>query len=215
MSSGVYLFRVGPVFYIGSSTNFARRKSNHVAPLKWGEHSNPRIQKAYDEHGGGEFIPLEFIHRNEGEDLAAFKTRLRHAEQRFLDRFKGDPNLANLSTNAFGPDNGALMKRLWGIPAYREMMVSRMQGRVFTEETKKRMSLAKKGFQNPKARAVVVTAPTGAETVFPSTTDAAAFFGVTQQLFHLWLTGGVKWPGPNKGRKRNRWVADYRAKFAD
>jgi len=217
MSAGTYMLRVGPFFYIGSSGNFRKRKYDHCGNLKRGIHPNQAIQSAYSPGAGIDFITLEFIHRAEGETVEEYSTRLRNAEQKLLDRYAKDPHLCNKSTNAFGPDNSDFMKSRWADPEYRNAMLAKMRecrGPV-TEKSRKLMSEAKKGRRNVKSRQVIVTDPDGIETEFDSVTATAAFFNVTQQLMDSWMSGKVKWPAPNKGWSRNRWIAAYRARYVE
>jgi len=213
MSAGTYMLRIKPFFYIGSSGNLRRRKHDHIRSLTKGDHYNPRLQNAYAPDKNVEFIPLEFIHRTEGDSLDDYTLRLRIAEQMLLDRYRGDPFLCNMNVFASSVD---FCKSRWADPEYRNQMLALMREirGPATEESRRRMSLAKKGSKNIKSRKVIVTDPDEMEMEFDSLTEVAAFFGVTQQLMSLWMTGGVKWPSPNKGRKVNRWVAGYRAVFA-
>ncbi len=95
-------------------------------------------------------------------------------------------------------------------------MTNLRRSRVTTDETKRKMSLAKQGANNYKARKVIVTNPDGSETTFDTTTDAATFFRVSQQLMHLMLVGKSGWPGQGKfiRNKDNEWMREYSAKFA-
>lgn len=48
--------------YVGSSTNYSKRKSRHIAGLKSGRHHSIKLQRAWDKYGGDNFrfIVLEF-----------------------------------------------------------------------------------------------------------------------------------------------------------
>lgn len=153
------------------------------------------------------FVPLEFIHRLPGESDADYSERLRVAEQRHLGK----------SGVAVGPDPSEFVKSPWCDPAYRAARLAEMRERrgPITEETRRKMSESKKGRRNPNSRPVIVTDPDGIETEFDSVTAVAEFFGVTQQTMDLWMSGKVKWPAPGKGRKVNRWVAGYKARFKE
>lgn len=215
MSAGTYMLRVGSFFYLGSSGNFTRRRHAHRSDLKRGVHPNQAIQSAYSPGATIEFITLEYIPRAEGEELGDYSTRLRNAEQMLLDRYAKDPHLCNKSTNAFGPDNSDFMKSRWADPEYRNHMLAKMRecrGPV-TEKSRRLMSEAKKGRRNVRSRQVIVTDPDGIEMEFDSVTAVAKFFNVTQQLMDSWMSGKVKWPAPNKGWLRNRWIAAYQARY--
>lgn len=212
MSSGTYMLRAGQSFYIGSSRNFRKRRYNHKSDLLKSRHPNKKIQAAFDAHGSAEFIPIEFIRPMKNEENQAFSSRLRSAEQRVLDGYLGDPDLCNSSPSAFGPDNGDLIKAKWRDAHYREAISSKLRGRKPNSETRERMSASKRGAKNGKSKAAIVTAPDGTETRFDCVSDAAKFFGVSQQLLDSWLKGVVAWPGT--GRRtldRNKWIADYSA----
>jgi hypothetical protein len=76
------------------------------------------------------------------------------------------------------------------------------------------MAAAKRGARNPNARAVQVTEPDGTQLEFATATDAAEFFGVSQQLMDQWLKGNTAWPGTGRRVRRcNAWIASYSARF--
>lgn len=213
--SGTYIVRCGTVFYVGSSTNLLSRRRGHNWELRRGFHSNEKLQKAFNESGDFQFTPVDHIDRCAGEPDEAFRKRLRDAEQQLLDFYAMDTGLANKSRSAFGPDNGDLLRKRWEDPRYRKLMSDHMKGRVFSEETKRKMSKAKQGVGNPKARSVEVDCPDGTKKHFPTVTDAAGFFGVSQQLMDQWLKGITAWPGTGvkAPRVKNRWIADYSARM--
>jgi len=124
-------------------------------------------------------------------------------EQELLDFYAGNPHLCNVSTSAFGPDEDM-----------RGRLKARMADRERSAPTREKMAAAKRGERNPNARPVQVTDPQGAVMEFVSVTEAAEFFGVSQQLMDQWLKGLVAWPGEGyRVRKRNAWIADYSARL--
>jgi hypothetical protein len=123
--------------------------------------------------------------------------------------------IANVSQNAFGPHARPDMVARWQDPEFRESMSKMMQSRVISDETKRKMSLAKQGANNAKARKVIVTNPDRSETTFSTTTEAAQFFRISQQLLHLMLKGKTAWPGKGKfiRNKENAWMREYEARL--
>ncbi len=221
MSAGLYQVRVGDVFYVGSTTNFKRRKSRHLSSLCWGEHPSKRLQEEFLKLKTAEFQPLEYLHKEEGETVEQFRNRLRSAEQAKLDELSADPlfaaNMANVSRNAFGPDNGKIMAEKWKEPEFRARMIAMLKARKgdkVSKETRELMAKAKTGANNTQSRKVVVTHPNGATSTFDCASDAAAFFKVKQQILFYWMTLG-SWPGTGTRpcRAKYKWISEYRAAF--
>ena len=213
---GTYIVKSGNTAYIGSSSNLVQRKSAHKRDLQRGIHPNKNLQKAFDQCGDYSFIPHQFITQVDCSN--ELRTILRNAEQTLLDEAHKS-NLwviANISKNAFGPDCRPDMVEKWQDPEFRETMTNLRRSRVITDETKRKMSIAKQGANNVKARKVIVTNPDGSETTFDTTTDAATFFRISQQLMHLMLVGKTGWPGKGKfiRNKQNEWMREYSARFA-
>ena len=213
---GTYIVKSGNTAYIGSSSNLVQRKSAHKRDLQRGIHPNKNLQKAFDQCGDYSFIPHQFITPVDCPN--ELRTILRNAEQTLLDEAH-KANLwviANISKNAFGPDCRPDMVEKWQDPEFREAMTNLRRSRVITDETKRKMSIAKQGANNVKARKVIVTNPDGSEITFDTTTDAATFFRISQQLMHLMLVGKTGWPGKGKfiRNKQNEWMREYSARFA-
>lgn len=213
---GTYIVKSGNTAYIGSSSNLIQRKSAHKRDLQRGIHPNKNLQKAFDQCGDYSFIPHQFITQVDCPN--ELRTILRNAEQTLLDEAHKS-NLwviANISKNTFGPDCRPDMVEKWKDPEFRETMTNLRRSRVITDETKRKMSIAKQGANNVKARKVIVTNPDGSETTFDTTTDAATFFRISQQLMHLMLVGKTGWPGKGKfiRNKQNEWMREYSARFA-
>jgi hypothetical protein len=212
---GTYIVKCGNTAYIGSSSNFQQRKSAHKRDLERGIHPNQNLQQAFDGSQDFSFIPHQYITPvgcpNE------LRTILRHAEQALLDE-AAKSNLwiiANISQNAFGPHARPDLADKWQDPEFRKQTLDRLHNRVVTDETKRKMSLAKQGANNAKARKVIVTNPDGSETTFSTTTEAAQFFRISQQLLHLMLKGKTAWPGKGKfiRNKENEWMREYEARL--
>ena len=214
MSAGTYRITVGDVFYIGSSKNLNKRRLCHQADLRNHKgHPNKRLAAAFAKHETYSWLVTDYLARWEGESDEAFRDRLRVLEQRRLDDVKGHPNLANASGNSRGPDARDDMKRRWENPEYREMMSGVQKWRLrngVPETTREKMAEAKRGGNNPKAREVEVMCPDGNRKSFGSATEAAQFFGVSQQAMDLWIRGVVPWPNGHRTRNKNKWIAAYR-----
>lgn len=194
-----------------------RRKADHAWRLRANRHPCKRLQDQFNKNGGCEFLPIFFFRRFERETDEQFRERLRAVEQSFLDMQFSDPHNENQSPNAKGPDQNHF-KRLWDDPEWRAWRIEEMKKRAVnvSESTRAKMSEAKKGGRNPKARAVLVKGPDGFQRRFDSTTAAAGFFKVSQQCFEQWIKGIVPWPGSGESvRKKNAWIADYSACFED
>jgi hypothetical protein len=212
---GTYIVKCGNTAYIGSSSNFQQRKSSHKRDLERGIHPNQNLQQAFDGSQDFSFIPHQYITPVDCPN--ELRTILRNAEQALLDE-AAKSNLwviANISQNAFGPHARPDMIAKWQDPEFRKQTLNRLHNRVVTDETKRKMSLAKQGANNAKARKVIVTNPDGSETTFSTTTEAAQFFRISQQLLHLMLKGKTAWPGKGKfiRNKENEWMREYEARL--
>ena len=195
------MLRCNKAFYIGSTTNLYQRKRDHLSMLENNDHPNAIIQSAYNATRSLEFIPLDYIKIQPGESKDSFKSRIRDAEQKALNEYAGDPNITNPTSVASGT-----------MRPFKRAASSR-KGIQLTSEHKAKLSAAKKGERNPKAKSVIVTNPDGSQTTFPTGTSAAAFFRVPQQLFDQWMHGTTNWPS-ERSRPHNTWIAAYSAKYA-
>lgn len=207
------MLRIGPFFYIGSTTNLRKRRLQHRMDLERGKHSNAKLQAAYDNNTTLSVFALEFIPRLDNETDQDHRDRLRSSEQGYLDHFAGDLRLCNKSGNARGPETREDVAERWKNPDFRARMKEIASNRPPpTKEHRRRMSEAKKGKKNPNARKVTVTFPDGKTRRFNTTVEAAAFFRVSQQLLDQWLKGISAWPGTGRWtKKENQWIAGYRA----
>lgn len=141
---GVYkiLNKVTQDFYIGSTTiSFSRRFTQHKSDLRKNKHRNIHLQRAYNKYGldNFEFIIVETI-----EDDSIILER----EQFYLD-LKPKYNLATIAGNSakgrkLNPEQiEKVRQRFIGKPSWNK-------GLKFSEESRKRMSEAKKGKTSPK-----------------------------------------------------------------
>ena len=189
--AGAYRVTSGDYFYLGSTQDFENRRNHHRWALAAGRHCSVKLQAAYDAGGGMKFERLRIC----DEGLLTPQ----EMEQELLDFYAGNTRLCNANSSAFGPD---------------EAMKSRARERVADPArfaiTRERMAAAKRGARNAKARAVRITLPGGETQDFPCVSDAATFFGVSQQLMDLWIRGVVPWPGTGtRTRAENAWIAAY------
>lgn len=217
MDSGTYLIWLGDYFYVGSSFNRIARWREHRWMLRAGVHPNQNLTHA--------FSLCQTVELDRGPEISRgnltkieHKKALRDSEQALLHLYAGNPFMCNKSDSAYGPGSGHgdVLRKSWADPEKRERMVGGMREsaklRVVSEETRKKMSEAKRGSRNAKSRAVEITRPDGSTEVFESCSAAAVFFKVEQQLMHLWMSGELSWPG-EKSRKKNRWIAPYSARY--
>jgi hypothetical protein len=87
---GIYKLNVGNLYYIGSSTNLAGRKRNHIKDLQQNKHKNYRLQNEYNRSKQIEFTILTVCEWHE--------TRI--IEQDYLDRYFDAPRCANIERYA-------------------------------------------------------------------------------------------------------------------
>lgn len=87
--------------------------------------------------------------------------------------------------------------------------------RELTAENRKRISEAKRGARNPRARrAMAIERSTGKVELFRTTMDLARFAGVSQQAASAWVTGKTPFPGEGKEKRganqRHRRLAKWK-----
>ena len=58
MTAGTYFLRAGEAFYIGSSSDFRKRRYFHSGKLKKGIHPNKKLQAAYNQSEECRFVPF-------------------------------------------------------------------------------------------------------------------------------------------------------------
>jgi predicted GIY-YIG superfamily endonuclease len=79
-------------FYIGSTINFQKRKSEHISKLNSKTHYNRKLQNSWNKHGEENF---KFIVLEEVQD-----EKIREVEQKYIDELKPYYNLAKEVTGA-------------------------------------------------------------------------------------------------------------------
>ena len=87
---GVYRVNVGSLFYIGSSTNIAGRKRNHLKQLQTKTHKNHKLQAEYNKTQTYEFSTIATCEWHE----------VRIIEQDYLDRYFDSPRCCNIDRYA-------------------------------------------------------------------------------------------------------------------
>ena len=94
--------------YVGSSLNVKERLQTHKRILASGRHENIYLQRAYDKspnrfHGG----VLQIVKQNAGESNQNYYSRLRRAEQEWIDQMRSCDKIHgyNINPNATCPPN--------------------------------------------------------------------------------------------------------------
>jgi len=115
--SGIYCIKniVNNKMYIGSSVNIAKRFRYHIWKLKNNKHHSFLLQNAWNKYGQNSFV-FEILQETEVDFLII-------EEQKWLDEKK-----------VYQPENGYNIANIAGSPL-----------NLFTEETRKKISLANKG----------------------------------------------------------------------
>jgi hypothetical protein len=203
--AGSYIIYCGDHFYLGSSCNIAARRSDHRLRLRRKEHHNEELQRAFDSTGRFEFQILQTLVYDPEihTDLRGFTLAVRALEQVELDKRFNEDLCCNTSITAIGATNPRPdLAAKWENPEFRARMLE-LAKRIPGEETRRKMSEAKRGGRNYCARAVW-TELRGERFGFPSTSDAARHFGVKQQVMHGWMSGLFLWPGSPGSREVRR-----------
>jgi hypothetical protein len=202
---GTYRINCGEVFYLGSTTRLGYRNSEHRTTLAKGKHPNKTLQVAYAASGHYTFTVLTVIPALAGDVIGDLKGRLKLAEQELLDTHAGDPCLANVSTSSTHNSTiGGWLAGKWQEDDFRKAQIKRLKaqkGKAVTHSTRKLMSEAKKGKNNVKSRPCMIHF-NGESLKFDCVSDAAAHYGVTQQVMDAWLRGVTPWPGTGSRRPK-------------
>lgn len=136
---GIYkiINRVNNKYYVGSSINITEGKgrlARHKTDLKYNRHDNEHLQRAWNSYGCDNF---EFVIVEKLDNIT--KKELLLVEQKYLDIAKTELDKCyNMSFDAFGTRyvrSEVVEKRR-----------NSQKRRVFSEESKKRMSEARKGW---------------------------------------------------------------------
>jgi len=146
------------------------------------------------------------------------RNHLRELEQVLLNDLvaSGLFSVANVSMNTRGPEARPDMIKRWQDPEFRAKMKEARRRYSPTPETREKMANQKRGAKNVKSRAIIATSITGELHRFDSTSTAAIFFNVSQQVMQQLMAGKISWPGtgPRKCRPKNQWISQWSAIFA-
>lgn len=174
MKSGIYSITntQNGKTYIGSSVNIRIRWRRHKLALREGKHKNPHLQAAWNKYGEAAFVFEVWCYRRR-EDLLVF-------EQMFLDLYRPDYNICmvvgngsrgtqfsntrrqELSEARRGVPWSALRRAAPVTAEARANMSEAGKRRVWTEETRKRISQAITGkHPTPETRAKLSAARKG------------------------------------------------------
>jgi group I intron endonuclease len=111
--------------YIGSSVNVVWRLWGHKHALNLHQHHNPYFQNAWNKHGEQNFILRVLLYCDRGMLLIY--------EQMCLDAFKPEYNICTIAGSTLGIKLSESARR---------KMCEARKGRVWSEETKRKMSLS-------------------------------------------------------------------------
>jgi group I intron endonuclease len=135
---GVYAIRhiESGKFYVGSAYVFAKRWKEHVFHLASGKHHCRYLQNAYNKYGKNAFC-FEIV------EVCPTETCL-EVEQKYLDSYRGDPHLYNISPNATGgcgPHSEETKAKMSILAQARSAETSKaLTGRPVSEETRAKIS---------------------------------------------------------------------------
>lgn len=119
--------------YIGSAVNLRQRWVNHRSDLRHGKHANTYLQNAWNLYG-------EAVFRFEILEHVADSGQLIEREQHYMDSLQPEYNLAPLAGSQLGMVRSE---------ETRQRMRTAHTGKAHTEETKRKLSEAKKGRRMP------------------------------------------------------------------
>lgn len=181
--SGIYRIEIGSrVFYYGSSSYLANRRSSHRRAFERGIHANPRLQRAFDKHGDFRFVVVE----------ACAPERLLEVEQRYLDQWCGHRDCANVLVVAGSP---AGIRRSASVRRNMSIAARQRVSPPLTTEHRASISAGLRGrLCNPATRALISaahSAPVRAVTpaavlIWPSATVAAEQLGTSIASVSRW-----------------------------
>ena len=114
--------------YIGQTTDFKRRKREHLNELRKHKHSNLYLQNAFDKYGEGsfEFTILEECEKEQANDREIF----------WLNNFGG-----------FESSNNYNLCQAGGAKGISEETREKLRSRIMSEETRRKISESRKGIK--------------------------------------------------------------------
>jgi group I intron endonuclease len=137
--SGIYLIRISGTkwFYIGSTSRFTKRKTDHCRDLRANKHHNPKMQNCFNKYGESNFI-FEIVELVEKENLLM-------VEQTYLDKMYGNEGCLNVRPVAEGVGGDTRskeeLKRIYGRKKTieeKEKIASSHKNRTFVHGIRKR-----------------------------------------------------------------------------
>jgi group I intron endonuclease len=200
MKSGIYkiINVINNKFYVGSATDFKRRKRLHWWRLRRGDHANKHLQASWNKHGEKAFTFVIVEECLKADDLLAM-------ENVWLKEHVGKPYCYNIATDATAPNLGLFGEKnyMWGRTfshtpeaklkigrhskgrrhrkESRDKIRAYLIGKPRPAEVRAKIAAAVSGERNPNygkprdaaflekvSRRVVVIKPDGTATVYPS-----------------------------------------------
>lgn len=155
------------VFYVGSTSDFSKRKHDHLKRLKKGEHYSHKLQAAFQEDQKLEFDFHPAPTREEAYDW----------EQQQLTEKRGDPLMANTHLDARGAAGTTRSEKA------KAKTSASLRGRTFSDGHRGRISAASKGVPKSEAHRESLSKAHGIPVVidgvrYRSKKEAAAALGV-------------------------------------
>lgn len=135
----IYLIQGINGTYIGQSINYKKRWETHKTRLRNNTHENRYLQRAWNKYGESAF---EFKVIQEYNETT--KEKLTEAELFWRDTYRNaGVNLFNMAEPGLSPTLGCKLS-----DKHRKNLSKAQKGRVTSEKTKKKLSLAMKGKKN-------------------------------------------------------------------
>ena len=137
MSSGIYQIKnqANGKRYIGSTINFAKRWQNHLGALRRRQHRNPHLQAAFERYSEVTFV-FAVLEQVKPDNLI-------EREQHYLDMLVPEYNLSSTAGSCLGCHASEEARRKQS-----EAKLGRRNpnwGKPLSEQTKRRISRARKG----------------------------------------------------------------------
>lgn len=150
MSSGIYIIqnKVNGNIYIGSTSNFSKRKNRHFRYLRTGKHENKHLQHAFNKYGENAF---DFIIIKRTKELL-------QEEQKLLNEHFGKPTCYNICGTAGSPSvKGRVKTDEWKAriaqsvqkfydnnPTHKQRLAELRLGTTIPQEVRQKMKESKK-----------------------------------------------------------------------
>lgn len=144
-NSGIYMIKnqIDNKKYIGSSINLRTRLNKHKNDLLKNKHSNIKLQRAYNKHGGNNFIFEVIIYTLD-------KTHLIPVEQFYIDFLNPEYNILKIANSRLGMKHSDETKNKMRNKIVSEETKMKMRGKIRSPEYKKNLSLMKMGKPSPR-----------------------------------------------------------------